>query len=668
MLLDESLPQGWEIVNSTIATDLAGNATGSITVDLSGPTPLPAGPVDLVRLAATVPETAIFNESQRLAVTAGAIDGNNDPIAIEGSSAVHKVAFLGDPNGDGSFDSGDAFDVLLESAGVITGFDTFDLTDPAVIADSNGDLDLDSGDAFDILLAAVGLGIITPVPENFEGPEQQGPDPTVSIATVEDVTPGQQDVQVDVRLGNVEPEAVGLFLQGAELEIVFDTEFLAITDSSSTPGPNFANSPDVNLDFFDSATETVVDAEGRIRVSATRNVTNLFPLAADTDVSLGTITFDVADNVPVGASLAINVSPMPDSSLIGRDDNFARVDLELSVVDGGIMIASPPANSDPEITSDPAFSVAENTTAVGTVTATDADDDTLTFSLSGGVDQNAFAIDANTGALSFTTAPDFEAPADDGGDNVYNVQVSVSDGTAAPVNQDLTVTVTNDPVDDPPPIDPVNVVVNPDAEGLIGDGLIFDTSPAGDNEVTVQLADDVLNLGNAAQYDNLIGFYQVADTNGGIDTDDDGTADLNPGDAGYARAAITNRVPNFVIRAGSEGAPDANTTVDEFGNVVLAGGNLYAPFVIANGGARGDFDDFVTAEDAEPNGEFNDGADGYLDPVTYFSFIGANPDGVEHLQARGNNIFGFEDVANDPSVGLIPDNDFDDAIFSFNFS
>ena len=170
--------------------------------------------------------------------------------------------------------------------------------------------------------------------------------------------------------------------------------------------------------------------------------------------------------------------------------------------------------------------------------------------------------------------------------------------------------------------------------------------------------------GTEASFDNLMGFYEVADTDGGIDTDGDEIADLNPGDAGYARSAITNRVENFEIRAGSDGNLEQNTTVDEFGNVVLAGGKLYAPFVIANGGSLG-FDGFVEAEDGETDGVFNDAADVIDDQVAYFSFIEANPDGVEHLQALGNNTFGFEDL---PSNLGVSDNDFNDAVFSFNAS
>jgi len=73
--------------------------------------------------------------------------------------------------------------------------------------------------------------------------------------------------------------------------------------------------------------------------------------------------------------------------------------------------------------------VAENTTAVTTVTATDADAGaTLSYSIVGGADAAKFTIDAGTGVLSFVSAPDFEAATDAGADNVYDVQVQVSDG------------------------------------------------------------------------------------------------------------------------------------------------------------------------------------------------------------------------------------------------
>ena len=76
-----------------------------------------------------------------------------------------------------------------------------------------------------------------------------------------------------------------------------------------------------------------------------------------------------------------------------------------------------------------AVSIAENTTAVTTVTATDPDvGQTLSYSISGGADASKFTIGASTGALSFVTAPNFELPTDAGGNNVYDVIVQASDG------------------------------------------------------------------------------------------------------------------------------------------------------------------------------------------------------------------------------------------------
>ena len=48
----------------------------------------------------------------------------------------------------------------------------------------------------------------------------------------------------------------------------------------------------------------------------------------------------------------------------------------------------------------------------------------------------------STGVLAFVSAPDAESPTDAGGNNVYDVQVQVSDGTNTDV-QDIAVTVTN---------------------------------------------------------------------------------------------------------------------------------------------------------------------------------------------------------------------------------
>jgi glucose/arabinose dehydrogenase len=126
---------------------------------------------------------------------------------------------------------------------------------------------------------------------------------------------------------------------------------------------------------------------------------------------------------------------------------LALVALPLASCGSDSAPATPPAaNRPPVFTSAATASIPENTAGiVYTAAATDPDGNALTYSISGGVDRAAFAISA-AGALSFTTPPDFEAPTDADKNNIYLVQLSVSDGTAN-VALDLAVTVTNTGLD-----------------------------------------------------------------------------------------------------------------------------------------------------------------------------------------------------------------------------
>jgi hypothetical protein len=89
-----------------------------------------------------------------------------------------------------------------------------------------------------------------------------------------------------------------------------------------------------------------------------------------------------------------------------------------------------------------AISIAENTTAVTTVTATDANHDLLAYSISGGADAARFSVGSTSGVMAFLTAPDFEIPTDADLNNQYIVVVQVSDGLLVDT-QTITVTVTD---------------------------------------------------------------------------------------------------------------------------------------------------------------------------------------------------------------------------------
>jgi hypothetical protein len=102
-----------------------------------------------------------------------------------------------------------------------------------------------------------------------------------------------------------------------------------------------------------------------------------------------------------------------------------------------------PVNQAPTITSAGTATVAENATGTAyQATATDPDGNSVTFAL-GGTDAARFTI-TGSGVLSFVAPPDFEAPADAGANNVYDLILIASDGSLTSQIA-LTVTVTNQP-------------------------------------------------------------------------------------------------------------------------------------------------------------------------------------------------------------------------------
>ena len=133
----------------------------------------------------------------------------------------------------------------------------------------------------------------------------------------------------------------------------------------------------------------------------------------------------------------------------GNDVSFSYDFLMFNVV--GYDTNEPVVPNDiPAFSSNPAFSVQENTVSVGTVSASDSDsqDRVTGYSVSGGTDASLFDV-INSGALSFKSAPDFEVPSD--ADGVYVVEVTATSGTGTRVrsaSQLITVTVTD--VDEPP--------------------------------------------------------------------------------------------------------------------------------------------------------------------------------------------------------------------------
>lgn len=82
--------------------------------------------------------------------------------------------------------------------------------------------------------------------------------------------------------------------------------------------------------------------------------------------------------------------------------------------------------------------ISENTAAVTTYTA----NETVTWSITGGSEQNLFSIDANTGALTFNNPlPLFASPTDSAPTNSYIVEITATDGNGNYSRQTLIVSI-----------------------------------------------------------------------------------------------------------------------------------------------------------------------------------------------------------------------------------
>lgn len=105
-----------------------------------------------------------------------------------------------------------------------------------------------------------------------------------------------------------------------------------------------------------------------------------------------------------------------------------------------------PINTAPTINnSSNDYSIVEGETSGFMVNASDAEGNSLTYSVSGN-DGSKMTV-TTSGVVSFVSAPDFEIPGDANGDNIYSFNVSVSDGNLSTA-EGFTITVTNDTSDD----------------------------------------------------------------------------------------------------------------------------------------------------------------------------------------------------------------------------
>ncbi|PCG14153.1 MULTISPECIES: cadherin domain-containing protein [Sphingomonas] len=268
--------------------------------------------------------------------------------------------------------------------------------------------------------------------------------PTASVAIDENQTAVTTIAATDPDAGQTLVYAIAGGADGGRFTIDAATGQLAFRsapdyESGQTSYQVQVLASDGSLATTQTVTVTVrnVDEAPRITapsaVTVAENGTTVMTVAAS-DPEGAALTYSItggadANRFTISAAGVLSFASAPDYETGNRDNQ-----VQVSVSDGTntsvqmIQVTVSDVNEAPVVTTS-AFSVNENATAVGTVQARDPEGAALVYAIAGGADASLFNIDSATGALTFRTAPDFETPGDAGRDNVYNLNVMVSDGT-----------------------------------------------------------------------------------------------------------------------------------------------------------------------------------------------------------------------------------------------
>ena len=323
-------------------------------------------------------------------------------------------------------DWGDSSGVSVSSAGDVNGDGYGDLIIGAPGADPNGRYRYRySGETYVVYGGATGTESIVPVTaegtasaDNFTG--NAGADSFTEIAADDVVRGGAGDDRISVT----------------------SVDFAYVSGGTGRDTLALAG-PGLSLDLTGAGAAGVdsvelVDLSGTGADRLVLDALAVFDLTEERDGGIATLDVrgDADDTVELRGFIFSSTETGDGMS----HDVYRAGNAEVRVQDGVVVTLVPVF-----FTSAGQASVAENLGAgsvVYTAVAGDADGDTLTYSLSG-TDADLFTIDPGTGDVRFIAAPDFENPADDGGDNVYDVTVTASDGDSNRTDHEVAITVIN---------------------------------------------------------------------------------------------------------------------------------------------------------------------------------------------------------------------------------
>ena len=208
------------------------------------------------------------------------------------------------------------------------------------------------------------------------------------------------------------------------------TEAITITITGTNDAPVFTSSATVSSPENGTAAAiiTATDVESdAITYSISGTDSSLFSIVGST----GVLTFNTAPDYELTDPVALDNTY---TLTVSASDGTVSVDQELTVtvtnVEGG-----------PVFSSAETIAVNENQTAVLTLTASDDENDTIAFSISGGDDSASFSLTG--GVLTFAASPNYEVKSS------YSVTVTASETTdingdaiGSPNTTDQTISVT----------------------------------------------------------------------------------------------------------------------------------------------------------------------------------------------------------------------------------
>ncbi|HYH07456.1 MAG TPA: cadherin domain-containing protein [Thermoanaerobaculia bacterium] len=377
-------------------------------------------------------------------VTASDEDGDTPTYAIVGSTDSSYFA-IDETTGDLSFLAPPNFEAPADSGGN----NVYEI----IVRATNG------GALFSDLPITVTVTNVNEAPVFTSGASPVVAENTTAVVTVQANDPELQSVSYSIT-GGADQLKFTIHSTTGALSFLVAPDFEAPGD---TNGDNTyiveVTATDGSVPAVQTVTVAIADANDppAFTSSATPNAAENQNVAVDVnavDPEAGPVTYSITGGddqtdftIDTGSGVVSFLATPNFESPHDADANNTYL-VQVTATDGmnpavqNITVTVTNVNEAPSITSTNTYSIPENVSAVTTVTTTDPENDTITYSISGGADQSDFSVDPTSGALTFAMPPNFEAPADSDLDNVYTVQVTANDGVNS-VNQTVTVTVTN---------------------------------------------------------------------------------------------------------------------------------------------------------------------------------------------------------------------------------